>query len=320
MAVDYTTDALIANIKRRVTLPDAQNLFTPADLIAFASDELSSTIEPLVHSVQQEYWVVRQDIPLVMNQTNYLIPVRGIANGLRLITLLDMGGNEIIFPLLRPEMTASAYNWLSPYSTATLCGFELEDDHIVVFPSSVVTNPTMSVRFRFERQPSILCATTEAAQITAIAGNVATVNNIPSDWLVTDKFDIIKGSIAFVSRGDDLTVTNLNVGTSQITFTNPIPSTVVVGDWISEANTSPIAQIPFQMFPYLAQSVAVLVLAALGDSQALTDAKNLKAQMKEDVLKLLQPRDMGNVQTVVNKGGLFESGSYWGWTGGGWNW
>lgn len=318
--VDYTTDSLVANIKRRITLPDAQNLFTPDDLIKFAGDELSSTIEPLVHSVQQEYWVVRHDVPLVMNQTNYTIPVRGIANGLRLITLLDNGGNEIVFPLLRPEMTASVYNWLSPYSTATLCGFELEDDHIVIFPDSVVTNPSMSVRFRFERQPSQLCATTEAAQITGIAGNIATVNNIPSDWTTSLLFDIIKGSIAFVSKGDDLAITALNVGASQITFTNAIPSSVVIGDWISVANTSPIAQIPYQMFPFLAQCVAVLALSALGDTQALTDAKNLKAQMKEDILKLLQPRDMGNVQTIVNRSGLFEQGAYWGWTGGGWNW
>src|SRR5712664_430500 len=102
--IDYTTTALVANIKRRITLPDAQNLFSPEDLIAFAGDELSSSIEPIVHSVQQEYWVVRQDVPLVMGQTNYTIPIRGIVNGLRLITLLDNGGNEIVFPLLRPEM------------------------------------------------------------------------------------------------------------------------------------------------------------------------------------------------------------------------
>ncbi len=318
--VDYTTDALVSNIKRRITLPDAQNLYSPDDLIAFAGDELSSSIEPIVHSVQQEYWVVQTDVPLVQNQTNYTIPVRVITNGLRLITLVDSANNEIMFPLLRPENTASSYNWLSPYSTATLCGFTLQDDHIVMFPSTIVTNPTMSVRFRFERQPNQLCATSEAAQITNIAGNVATVNNVPSDWTTSLTFDIIKGTITFVSKGDDLTITAIDPVASTITFTNAIPSTVVNGDWISVAGTSPIAQIPYQMFPYLAQCVAVLALAGLGDSQALSDAKNTKAQMKEDVLKLLQPRDMGNVQTVVNRGGLFESGSYWGWTGGGWNW
>lgn len=318
--VDYTTTSLVANIKRRITLPDAQNLYSDADLIAFAGDELSSSIEPIVHSVQQEYWVVQTDVPLVQNQTNYTIPVRGITNGLRLITLVDSANNEIMFPLLRPENTASSYNWLSPYSTATLCGFTLQDDHIVMFPQTIVTNPTMSVRFRFERQPNQLCATTDAAQITSITGNIATVNTIPSDWTTSLTFDIIKGTITFVSKGDDLTITGLDTGTSQITFTNAIPSTVVVGDWIAVAGTSPIAQIPYQMFPYLAQCVAVLALAGLGDTQSLADAKNTQKMMKEDVLKLLQPRDMGNVQTVVNRGGLFESGSYWGWTGGGWNW
>lgn len=318
--IDYTTDALVSNIKRRITLPDAQNLYTADDLIAFAGDELSSSIEPIVHSVQQEYWVVQTDVPLVQNQTNYTIPIRGIVNGLRLITLVDSANNEIMFPLLRPENTASSYNWLSPYSTATLCGFTLQDDHIVMFPQTIVTNPTMSVRFRYERQPNQLCATSEAAKVVSIAGNVATVESIPADWTTSLLFDIIKGTPTFVSKGDDLVITAIDTIGLTITFTNAIPTNVVAGDWISVANTSPIAQIPYQMFPYLAQCVAILVLAGMDDEQSLAAAEKTRDKMKEDILKLLQPRDMGNVQTVVNRGGLFESGSYWGWTGGGWNW
>jgi len=107
--VDYTTDALVSSIQRRILLPDAQNLYSPDDLIAMASEELSSTIEPLVHSVQQEYWVVKVDVPLVVNQTNYTLPLRGIVNGLRLVTLLDNGGNEIEFPLL--SLTNGPDSW-----------------------------------------------------------------------------------------------------------------------------------------------------------------------------------------------------------------
>src|SRR5674476_216177 len=118
--IDYTTSGLVASVKRRITLPDAQNLYTPADLIAFMGDELSSTIVPLVHSVQQEYWVVRMDVPLVANQLNYTIPIRGVANGLRLLTLVDPNGNEVMLSMLRPENTANTYNWLSPYSTLSL--------------------------------------------------------------------------------------------------------------------------------------------------------------------------------------------------------
>lgn len=312
--VDYTVNSILASIKRRITLPDAQNLYSPDDLIAFMGDELSSNIEPLVHSVQQEYWVERQDILLVQGQTNYLIPVRGIVNGLRLITLVDNAGNEIEFPLLRPEYTASAYSWLSPYTTAVLCGFTMEDDHIVVFPKTVVNNPTMSVRFRFERQPSQLCATEAAGQITNVSGNVVTVNNIPPEWTTSTVFDIIKGSPAFVSRGDDLTITSLDPILLTITF-NALPSTVIVGDWVSVANTSPIPQIPYQMFPYLAQSVATKCLEGLADLEPLDVAQKKLGLMKEDILKMMQPRDMGNVQTVVNRSGLFENGSYWGWGG-----
>lgn len=314
MAIDYTTTGLVSSVKRRITLPDAQNLYSATELIAFMSDELSSTIEPLVHSVQQEYWVEKVDVPLVAGVTNYLIPVRGIINGLRLITLVDNNDRESMFPLLRPEWTASASTWLAPYTTATIGGFYMEDDHIVVFPDTLINNPTMSVRFRFERQPSSLCATTDAGQITVIAGNVVTLDNVPSTWTTSMLFDIIKGTPAFVSRGDDLTITNVNVGLSQVTF-SALPSTVLVGDWVSLANTSPIPQIPYQLFPYLAQCVAVLCLQGLDDSELEVATKKLNI-MKEDILKMLQPRDMGNVQTVVNRGGFFDTGAYYGWGGG----
>lgn len=314
MAIDYTTEGIIASIKRRITLPDAQNLYTPSDLIAFMTDEMSSTIEPLVHSVQQEYWVNKLDVLLVQGQTDYTIPVRGIMNGLRLITLVDNAGNEIEFPLLRPEYTASAYSWLSPYTTAVLCGFIMEDDHIVVFPKTVVNNPTMSVRFRFERQPNQLCGVLDAGQITAIVGNVVTVNNIPSDWTTSTEFDIIKGTPAFVSRGDDLTISAIDPVLLTITF-NSLPSSVAIGDWVCLANTSPIPQIPFQLFPYLAQAVATKCLEGLADLEPLQSAQQKLGLMKEDALKVLQPRDMGNVQTVVNRSGLFENGNFWGWGG-----
>jgi len=313
--IDYTTNSLLASIKRRITLPDAQNLYSPDDLIAFMGDELSSTIIPLVHSVQQEYWVEKHDIQLVQNQTNYTIPIRGITNGLRLVTLLDTNNNEIDYPLLRPEMTASSYNWLSPYSTSTLYGFYIENDHIVMFPNSVVTNPVNKVRFRIERQPSQLCAVSEAAQIVAIAGNVVTVNLIPIDWTTSLLFDITNGGLQFNSRGDDLTITNISAGLMQITFT-ALPSTVVIGDWISVAGTSPIPQIPYQAFPYLAQAVACKCLEGLADTQPWQGAKQVLDRMKEDLLKLMQPRDIGNVQTVVNRGGLFDNGQFWGWGSG----
>jgi len=313
--IDFTTDALVASIKRRILLPDAQTLYSDDDLIALAGDELSSTVIPLVHSVQQEYWVMRLDIPLVINQTNYFIPIRGVANGLRLLTLLDNGGNEIEFPLLRPENTASTYNWLSPYSTSTLYGFMMEDDHVVMFPQQLVNNPVSNIRFRFERMPNQLCSTDEAGQITVIAGNVVTLNNIPTDWTTSLTYDLINGQPAFASKGDDLVITNINTIASQVTFA-ALPTTVRVGDWVAAAGLSPIAQIPFQMFPYLAQCTAHLCLAGMTDTQAYQESKEKLAIMKEDLLKLLQPRDMGNVQTVINRGGLFDSGQFWGWSGG----
>lgn len=313
-SIDYTVDKLISSIKRRITLPDAQNLYSNDDLIEFMNDEMASTIIPLIHSVQQEYWVNIHDVTLTQNQVDYKIPIRGAANGLRLVTMLDTNGNEIAYPLLRPEMTASASNWLSPYSTSTLYGFYMQDDHIVMFPNSVVTNPVNRIRFRFERQPNQLCPTLDAAHITAIDTNTSTitVDNIPEDWTDSLEFDWINGAIAFQSKGDDLTVSSIDTNTLEI-IVDDLPTDAAVGDWFCLAGTSPIAQIPFQVFPFLAQCTANLCMAGMADTEPYADGKKKEMQMKEDLLKLLQPRDMGNVQTIVNRDGLFNNGAFWGW-------
>src|ERR1019366_5310161 len=249
--------------------------------------------------------------------------VRGVANGLRLLTLLINQGQvpasqltEIQFPMLRPENTTSTYNWLSPYMLNTLYGFYMEDDHIIVFPSQVVNQPVNALRFRFEREPSQLCSTLEAAKVTAIiGGGVVQVNAIPSDWTTALLYDLTKATPAFTPILDDMVLTNINTGLTQLTFSNLSPD-VAIGQWISIANTAPVAQIPYQCYPYLAQCVANLCMASMADTQPYQDGKKKEAQMKEDLLKLMQPRDMGNVQTVVNRDGLFSSGQYWGWSGG----
>src|SRR6185312_7859189 len=156
-----------------------------------------------------------------------------------------------------------------------------------------------------------------AAQITAINGLVYTVNNIPTDWTTATVVDMLKCSPAFAARADDLTIQAIDTNALTITLASfPTTSTAAVGDWISVAGTSPVPQIPYQMFPYLAQCTANLCMAGMADSDPYKDGKNKEAQMKEDLLKLLQPRDIGNVQTIINRGGLFDSGQFWGWSGG----
>jgi hypothetical protein len=63
-----------------------------------------------------------------------------------------------------------------------------------------------------------------------------------------------------------------------------------------------------------------LCLAGLADQEPYQESQRKLAIMKEDLLKLMQPRDVGNVQTVVNRGGLFDNGAFWGWGSGGNYW
>ena len=317
--VTYTSDALIASVKRRTALGTNQLLDTDDDILAYLGDELSSTLMPLIHSVQQEHWVQVVDVPLVQGQVNYFLPVRGVSNGLRYISCLDNQGNEYNFPKLRPEQIAGSYSWVTPYATSALFGFYFEDDHLVVYPKSQVQNPSAnSIRFRYERQPNQLCSISDAGQIVSLdrVANTIVVSVIPGDWGIGSQVDITQSTMPFAPHGDDITITNIDILTSTLTV-DAIPPKAIVNDWISLSGTSPVAQIPYQLYPLLCQAAVCRVLASLADLNPYEREVSRLEQMKKDALLMLAPRDMGNTDTVINRDNFIGSGGSGWWAGGG---
>ncbi len=54
----------------------------------------------------------------------------------------------------------------------------------------------------------------------------------------------------------------------------------------------------------------------MDDDAAYQKAVSAQTKMEAQLLKALQPRDMGNTQVIVNRGGLFDAGQFWGWGSG----
>lgn len=308
----YTTDALIPTLRLLPLMPSVQALFSNADLVTIMDFEMSSKILPMIDNQAEEYFIAIDDITYTQSIRVYSLPVRATADKLRSVSFIDSNDNEIRIPRLRPEDIMSNVNSTGLAINPALWGFYLQNDKVILYLGSFTgsSNAYKFLRLRFVRMPSTLVQEAACGQITAIVGNVVTINAVPSTFLTTVTYDIVSNSPQmFVSQGDDLTATSI-VG-SNITFsslpTDAAGNTLAqVGDWVCLAMQSPIPQIPFKPgFQLLLQLSAAKCLEIHGDTQGFNVAMSQAADMKNYFISVITPRVDGNVIRLTSPNSLY---------------
>ena len=78
-----TADDIINGVNRRISNPQPQGLLSNSDILSFCDNIIQAQLIPLLESVDQDYFVDRIEIPLVAGQSNYSVPYRSVARGLR---------------------------------------------------------------------------------------------------------------------------------------------------------------------------------------------------------------------------------------------
>jgi hypothetical protein len=303
MSVDYTNTALISNIKRRASVPTNQNLFDETTFLDFLTDEMLSNLVPLIMSVREEYFTQYKDETLVDGTDEYLFPRRAIGQKLKNVVFVDANGKEHPCPRLGSKDRERDES----VDGGRLGGIIIRDNYVQVFPNAKTFLP-YSLRMYYYRRPSHLVKTSQCAQITVIntGTKTVTVSVAPTAWTTATTFDIIKNKPGFESLGDDLTIT-AKVGLD-FTFTDALPSTLEVGDWLAEAGESPIAQIPYEMHATLAQQGSTKLMEALGH-QAGLQAAQAKLQIQEkNALTLVTPRIDDKPKRLVSRRGIWKTG------------
>lgn len=309
----YTTDSLLPMLRLLPLMPSVQALFSDSDLVNIMDFEMSSKILPLIDNQAEEYFISRDDIIYNQSIRIYPLPTRATADKLRSVSFVDSNFNEIRIPRLRPEDIMSNVNATGLAINPALWGFYLQNDNVILHLGSYMgsTQAYKYLRLRFVRMPSTLVQEAACGQITAVSGNVITVNAVPATFTTTVTYDIVSNTPQmFVSKGDDLTVTSI-VGTN-ITF-NTIPSNPAsavpgpqIGDWVCLAMQSPIPQIPFKPgFQLLLQLSAAKCLEIHGDTQGFNVAMSQAADMKNYFISVITPRVDGNVIRLTTPNALY---------------
>lgn len=305
MSIDYSVNALLTSVKQRSMNADNQNLLSDADIVRIASEELQGTILPYILSVKQEYYVTNQDQTYVSGTTRYNIPQRATGTKLRDVMLVDNMGNEVLLNFVNEEDMKSSWAY-APYQF----GFVTTDYSINLVLGNNLGSGTYSfVRMKYFRRPNTLCTTGvsgNAGQVVSFntAAKTITLDSAPTTWTTSTTFDIVNSLPPFQARVDDATISM--IAGFVLTFVNDLPSGLAVGDWVSEANFSPIPQIPVECHRVLEVLTAARILQYTGDP-AFSVMQAMAEGMKRDLIQVLSPRVDGSPQKIPIRNRL------WGW-------
>jgi hypothetical protein len=263
------------------------------------NDELIESIVPTITACREDYFIKNEDNTIVSGQYGYSVPTRAVGGKIdrvQLVNPTDSAKPSSFTPLGRisPTMIDLAPN-----------GWYFEDNKVkVVDPTS---NAGQILRVYYECRPNYLVDETSlAGQITNIntALKQVTLSSVPSSWVSgTTKFDLIQQKPPFDSLGmdEDATIASL-----VLTFTNTLPTDLAVGDWISEATCSPIAQIPLEFQNLLCQGTAMKCLEAIGDKGNLEAASIKYQQMEDKAIAQITPRANKSQKYLTNRYSLIH--------------
>lgn len=307
MGFDYTTTNLINDIKRRTFMPSSQITYSDDDILNYADEELQTRIVPLLMSVREDYLVAYQEDTISASTAGYDIPERAIGMKLKDVTVVETTapatppGSVVEISIPRIQSDQGPTRMMNNYP-----GFYVRENQIIL-QNPDAFNGYFLRQYYFKR-PNKLVSANQGAKITAVgpqafvpvlAANQVLVESIPTAFGSSNTADFVQGKPGFRTIDMDLPITCSGL---IITFTSltELPDNLQVGDWVCLAAESTIPQIPVELHPVLAQSVAVKILEGLGDTTNLQAAQVKLKEVEHSVLTMISNRVEGEPQKIVN--------------------
>jgi len=170
----YSTDDLIASIKRRISFPLSQNSLLYSDLVAFLNEELQLSAVPSVRLEHEEYFVYKVTVPLINGVSRYEIPNRAIGMALRDVKYSDSSGNFYDMTRIAPD--DKAFFQQSNGSNQTISKYYIEGNEIVLTPL-VQAGASGKLNFFIYLRPNSLVRNDRAATIQNFQKAITVSNN-----------------------------------------------------------------------------------------------------------------------------------------------
>jgi len=290
------SDDLLASARRGASIPNDQNLFTDAELLAMADEAIQLDFLPMLTSLREEFFVKKENVSTVANQAEYDMPSRAIGSTLRdLKIIVGSGKKNLIY--IQPEVSHEYTN--STTTSGEPIGFYLQGDQYVLLPTPASVY-TLEISYGF--RPSALIPLASSAVVATIGSGLITVTSLPSGIVTGVLVDCTSAKANYQNKGYDVAVTNVSGTTIYGTF----PSTLTVGDYVCLAGFTPVIQLPVDLHPAVAQALQSRYLESVGDFDGLSISDKKLQQRMNSAKALLAPRVEGEPKVIVNNSGLLN--------------
>ncbi len=313
LGAPVTVDYLVSLVKQQAVIPNTASLFSQTNVTNLMDNMMREMVVPLVKSLKEEYWVVTTATQVSATVNNYPIPYRAVGTALRDACLMD--NNQNLLQLVRYEPEDIKFP-LIPYNSPYFrLGYYLQNNSLILFPPQVSNYVAYQVLMKWERRPSNLTLTTNCGQIVSFDSvlSTLTLSYVPTTWAANvTTVDIINNLPPFDSIADDAVITNIAGNTITITVPSAYSTTfweaVAANYWVSLSMTSPIPQLPYEAFPYLAALTRKEVLTGIADSNMMKDMDNRIEMSKVAINSILTPRVEGTPKILSGFGGIINYG------------
>lgn len=289
-----TGDKLVESIRNRTMTPDDTSVFTDDNLLDIANEEMDVQLLDKLLSLHEENLTISVDLPRVASG-EYEIPYRAIGNKVRDISMIK---SSTVY-----EMSQISIGELADYSVGDQSynqgndKFYVENSKIKLVQS---TNSYDSIRVYFYIRPNSITKLEKAGTISTISTDVGltettfTFTSLPSTFTTSIKYDVIGHRTPNKIKTFDLTALEVSTTLKTVKFAyadiQAILPEILVGDYICQAEESPVPNVPTEMHPLLAQLSAVNVLEALNDTEGLSNAERKLGKMEKSVMQLVDDR------------------------------
>lgn len=313
MLPQYDMEQMIANIKRRCAVPTSQLTYTDSDFTKLCTDELQTMAVPLIMSCREEFFVTTRDIATPADR-RIPFPSDTVSSKIRALTYLQQSSPVVTINI--PRIDIDIVNGVGFSNYATLAGFYLENNEMVLYPNTSVPVGTMLRMFLYRRTLDI-AAPADYGRVLAIntGSNTVTLDFLPPAWEIGDVVNSVNSIMPFDVTNAAMTITNVSSPSLIVDNVDDLQ----VGDYISLQGYSAIPQIPIEAHAYLAQLTAVQCLEGLGDQTGKQSAEEKAEKLKTNLLILISQRVDGSIKKIMNASGGLRLGAGIGRWGGGWS-
>lgn len=308
----YTTTELLAAIKHRAQIPDANGALSNDDLLSLATLAMRTQIQPLIRSVREDFAVVRQTIPLVADQRQYAIPSRAEGGSVRDVWIRQIAAPEraqrlpYIPPEERPIYEQSRNVWWD-----SIFGYTVEGNDLWLMPTPGTAEASdYELEVRYVLRPGRFVATNTCDVVSSWTSPTITTASA-SVFTTGDDVDVIGAKPPFRPRILD---SNTTVAGSLVTVSAAdVIEAPVAGDYVCATDTTCVVTCPVEAYEALISATLVEVYAVLGYQQDMAAAVSMRDNQMQAVRVLMEPRTQGAARVVIDPRSPLRRGRRMGW-------